>query len=125
MGMQLELMKEKRDRLSNELRKLNIWIEEAQNRSDRSKVFGEDSYPTGTIIKFLYRFPDQYRREAYEYAVLKCSNGLWYTTGPKSPKAFSWEDLVRWWLEGETTEFRILHSALGARKYAWDTCRED
>lgn len=30
----------------------------------------------------------------YDYAAVKAGDGLWYTTGPKSPKGYTWESLV-------------------------------
>lgn len=32
----------------------------------------------------------------YDYAALKAPDGLWYTTGPKSPKGFTWDQLIEW-----------------------------
>lgn len=30
----------------------------------------------------------------YDYAAVRAGDGLWYTTGPKSPKGYTWESLV-------------------------------
>lgn len=32
----------------------------------------------------------------YTYAATRAGDGLWYTTGPSSPKGYPWEDLVNW-----------------------------
>lgn len=37
---------------------------------------------------------------SYTYAAVRASDGLWYTTGPASPKGFAWSDLIQWILDG-------------------------
>lgn len=32
----------------------------------------------------------------YTYAAVKAGDGLWYTTGPRAPKGFTWDELVDW-----------------------------
>jgi hypothetical protein len=85
--------------------------------------FPDDNFPEGTVIKFdkvfgsweeagqipraypsyeqipnVYVVGVQYgvgRHRVYNYAAIKV-NGLWYTTGPKSPKGYDWDDLTEW-----------------------------
>lgn len=45
----------------------------------------------------------------YTYAATKASNGLWYTTGPSSPKGYTWEALVEWIADGK--EYNLWHAA--------------
>jgi hypothetical protein len=73
--------------------------------------FPDDNFPEGAVIKFdkvfssweearAYPSYEQFRtlydaHRAYNYAAIKV-NGLWYTTGPKSPKGYNWDDLTEW-----------------------------
>lgn len=34
--------------------------------------------------------------QLYDYAAIKAGDGLWYTTGPKTPKGYAWGELVEW-----------------------------
>lgn len=45
------------------------------------------------IIYFVKSFGGS--RE-YDYAALKAGDGKWYTTGPRSPKGYTWAELVDW-----------------------------
>jgi hypothetical protein len=59
-------------------------------------AYGEDNFEEGAVIRFTYIFRPH--GTEYSYAAIKCNN-LWYTTGPRAPKAYTWEDLVAWWIE--------------------------
>lgn len=37
----------------------------------------------------------------YTYAATKAGDGLWYTTGPNSPKGYTWEKMIEWIAEGK------------------------
>lgn len=51
--------------------------------------------PDGALVVwFRRRFA--IRGQEYTYAAVKASDGLWYTTGPASPKGYSWDELVQW-----------------------------
>lgn len=45
----------------------------------------------------------------YTYAAVKASDDLWYTTGPASPKGYTWSDLVQWVVDG-TEDAEIWHA---------------
>lgn len=32
----------------------------------------------------------------YTYAAVRANDGLWYTTGPNTPKGYSWDELIDW-----------------------------
>lgn len=32
----------------------------------------------------------------YTYAAVRCDNGLWSTTGPSSPKLYTWGEMIKW-----------------------------
>lgn len=81
--------------------------------------FGPDEFAAGTIITFNYAF--QVGGVRYMYAILKCDNGLWYSTGPKSPKAYSWTELTRWLNFGDANNFRVIQPKKGKRMINWDS----
>jgi hypothetical protein len=37
----------------------------------------------------------------YTYAAVRTKDGLWSTTGPKSPKRYRWNELVQWIYDGD------------------------
>lgn len=87
----------------------DFWVRQAElaltklNEIDR---FGSDTFKEGDVIRFTYVFPNGSTQ--YKYAAIKVK-GLWYSTGPRAPKAYTWDDLVSWWTEaqndvGETLE---------------------
>lgn len=47
----------------------------------------------GSVIKFKVRF--QPGGTKYSYAAIRAKN-LWYTTGPYSPKGYTWDELLCW-----------------------------
>lgn len=71
--------------------------------------YGPDDYPDGTIIKFRKRFGNS---TWYRYAAIK-AKGLWYTTGPRSPKGYTWDELTAWL--GDPENIRKLKVATGWR----------
>lgn len=54
--------------------------------------FGEDQ-EDGAVIAFKVRFSQG--GTSYDYAALR-GKGLWYTTGLRSPKAYTWQELISW-----------------------------
>lgn len=72
----IETMQEELDRIQN----LPL---EPQGISDGTCVIHwEARYPGGT--------------RTYTYAAVKAGDNLWYTTGPRSPKGYVWDDLILW-----------------------------
>jgi hypothetical protein len=47
----------------------------------------------GTVLWFVKTFGGF---QEYTYAVVKAGDGLWYTTGPRSPKGYTWDELIEW-----------------------------
>lgn len=43
----------------------------------------------------------------YTYAAVKAGDGLWYTTGPKSPGGYSWQQLIEWILDDGDQDTQI------------------
>lgn len=61
-----------------------------------------DAFPPVTIAQFGDDYDMAVQNAAtvthsaiYHYAAIRV-NGLWYTTGPKAPKGFPWEELLTW-----------------------------
>jgi hypothetical protein len=81
-------------------------LEHAEKARAERERFGEDDYPDQAVITFDKTFPGGTR--VYHYAAMKTIHledqygnnqepyGLWYTTGPKSPKGYTWDELVNW-----------------------------
>lgn len=79
------------------IRQAELAIERAQSEIDRvlrlpdEPVFPDDA---PQVIYFQHRF--NRNSPVYDYAAIKASDGLWYTTGPASPKGYTWDQLIDW-----------------------------
>jgi hypothetical protein len=65
----------------------------AQLKKELKRLKDRPNEPTenGNIISFHKQFSGG--GTVYSYAAIKAA-GLWYTTGPKSPKGYSWDELL-------------------------------
>lgn len=54
--------------------------------------YGED-HEDKTVIAFRAMFVPNGR--VYDYSAIR-AEGLWYTTGPRTPKGFTWAELIAW-----------------------------
>lgn len=98
---QIVVSQSNRTRKVQELRRL---IAEANETLRLMERFGPDDYAEGTVIKFEKQF---HRGERwYSYSAIK-AGGVWYTTGPQSPKAYSWDDLTDWLASGDVRDFAV------------------
>lgn len=61
--------------------------------------------PEGSVIRFNMQFDGH--GTVYDYAAIHCGDGKWYTTGPRSPKGYTWDQLLDW-MEGHTEGFQVL-----------------
>jgi hypothetical protein len=73
-------------------------IERAQRKIDRLLSLPEEPTtddPDGALVVW---FEHKFNRtsKSYTYAAVKAGDGLWYTTGPSSPKGYTWDELVDW-----------------------------
>lgn len=75
---------------------------------ERKRAFlddlGGDIYADGDVIRFEKVFVEG--GKAYSYAAIKAA-GLWFTTGPKSPKGYTWIELCLWLVSGDVPTTRI------------------
>jgi hypothetical protein len=53
----------------------------------------DDEFEDGSVITFKKQFHDGVNARLYTYAAVKY-DGVWSTTGPRSPKGIHWEDLL-------------------------------
>ena len=101
--------------LERQAARLLKYAEEARIEAER---WGEDDFPDGAVITFTKRFPGG--TIDYAYAAIKTVHHnrnlttgagedlhLWYTTGPKSPKGYTWEELTTWMGEGVKEVFYV------------------
>lgn len=65
------------------------------------------------VIYFKLRFAPNinvYNGESwskwYNYAALKCNN-VWYSTGPKAPKAYTDDQMIQWWMDNDVIDIHI------------------
>lgn len=68
-------------------------LRQLEELEEKYAKYGEDECEDGVVVIFDYQFVPGGR--VYSYAAIK-AGGLWYTTGPKSPKAFTWEQFIDW-----------------------------
>jgi hypothetical protein len=88
---------------------LQAQIDEAANiaaraRLELERIGARPKEPEGenAIIRFQYQFHRGGR--VYNYAAVK-AGGLWYTTGPQSPKGYTWQELSDWLAESTLEPF--------------------
>lgn len=61
--------------------------------------------PIGSVIRFNMQFGG--RGTVYEYAAIHAGDDLWYTSGPRSPKGYTWDQLLDW-MEDGTDAYQLL-----------------
>ncbi len=76
----------KSDNIQRQMAALATAYDEAESR------YGIEPKKNGSVIRWRMRF--QKGGVKYTYAAIKA--GLWYTTGPNSPKGYTWDELVSW-----------------------------
>jgi hypothetical protein len=65
---------------------------------DEPEVEGDEP----NVIWFTKVFQNGSRE--YTYAAVKAGDRLWYTSGPNTPKGYTWEALVEWIYDGRSAE---------------------
>lgn len=74
-------------------------LKELERLTRLDRYIALESAEDGTIIRFQRRWSNS-SSMAYSYAAIKHSGSRWSTTGPKSPKDYSWQELLPWIVEG-------------------------
>ncbi len=76
-------------------RQIDKDIERLDEDIERLDEIGSDTWPEGTVFRFEKIFVPYGR--VYTYATIKAGTGsdCWYTTGPKNPGPFTWDELIR------------------------------
>lgn len=87
------------DALRRELAAAEYRLAERQRKearlADAIDRFGtDDRLVDGCVIMFNKTFSTN-RAKVYNYAAIR-ADGRWFTTGPKSPKSYTWAELVSW-----------------------------
>lgn len=99
--------------LESELERLDRSYEQRAERI-RTRLaeldrFGDDPFADGDVIVFNLMFIQdkgttwERRSKPYHYAAVRY-NGLWSTTGPKSPKEQTWYALMKWIDDNDTVD---------------------
>lgn len=68
-------------------------LERAQEQID--KLLNRKNEPRGKKRNVIFYRKTFDNGITYTYAAVR-AKGLWYTTGPKSPKGFTWDELLDW-----------------------------
>lgn len=64
-------------------------------------AYGEDVYPVGTVITFDKVYGTIGSGKTYSYAVLKATDGDWYTTGSANNAGrYNWDTLIEFLVSG-------------------------
>ena len=83
--------------MSKKIERLRRQINYLYDEIEKRERFPEDNFKEGTVIKYRKRFTPGGIN--YRYAAIKV-NGLWFTTGPRSPKGYTWDELTEWMDDG-------------------------
>jgi len=114
----LEMYKTEVERADALERQAARLLEHAAHMREQAERFGPDDYPNGAVIVFDKVFTPGGR--VYNYAAIKTIHAntsdytgrvghfeLWYTTGPKSPKGYTWDELIKWMGDGVEEIFYV------------------
>ena len=94
----------RRDTILSRMRALETELSEIDS-FPRNEDFRE-----GDIIAFTLTGPNHHgNAKVFLYAAIKGTDGLWSTTGPRSPKSYVWDDLISWFLTNNITEIRRMN----------------
>jgi hypothetical protein len=84
------------ERLAAERERIEARLAAVDNQMATLAAMPQDDFDDGNVVCFEKSFGGSY---FYSYAAIKW-DGLWYTTGPRSPKAYTWDRLVEWMQSG-------------------------
>lgn len=84
---------ERLERVAYEARQRAQFLRTLPTQPKRVRVVEGQKQPKAGVIFFERTFGGT---RVYTYAAVKASDGLWYTTGPRTPKGFQWRELIAW-----------------------------
>lgn len=80
--------------IDSQIAYLEARLEKAREQQERIAALPDfEAFPDESVLFFRMQF--QEGGQSYTYAMIKC-NGLWYTTGPRSPKAYTSDTILEW-----------------------------
>lgn len=91
-----EALSPKEDAVGVETKKERLLARREQIEQELLRLESLPTEPEGTGEHAVIFFSKQFHSGgvSYDYAAIKASNGLWYTTGPRAPKGYTWDQLV-------------------------------
>ena len=92
--------------MAREIERIEAEIRRLKERRRHLRQMPQDNYQDGTVIVFTKRFSEDRFARVYRYAAIK-SEGMWYTTGPKTRTPWVWEQLMDW-LKGDLHTLRVV-----------------
>src|SRR5258706_13026855 len=98
-----------KEQINNERQAHYLELARLADELDRiTKLPEQPAVEDGTVIRWHMRFRNQqepwrniseFGSRVYTYAAVYCGDTeTWFSTGPKSPKAYTWERLMEWLL---------------------------
>lgn len=84
--------------------RLQAQIDRLQAELDRVALLPGEPDNDPNVIWFEKTFGGN---RAFTYAAVKAGDGYWYTTGPKTPKSYLWQQLIEWIYQDEADEPEI------------------
>lgn len=90
---------------AREIQRLEMVARQAQERLLYLQSLPAEPEGKNPVIKFKRRFTPGGKK--YTYAAIRTAQG-WYTTGPRTPKAYAWQDLITWINEIEPVDVKIM-----------------
>lgn len=84
--------------MERRIRSAERTIERAQAQIDHLLSLPDEPEVTDKDGALAIWFERRFQRGGtkYTYAAVKAGDGLWYTTGPQSPKGYTWIQLIDW-----------------------------
>lgn len=87
--------------LDPDITALQRTIERAQAKIDYlASLPDEPEVDEDGVAVIFFKKTFHHGGRTYDYAAIKSRNGRWNTTGPQSPKDYSWKQLVKWIKDG-------------------------
>lgn len=83
-------------------------LKEADRLAERVAFLDElPTEPVGDDGTTVIWFEKQMGSRVYTYAAVRTVDGLWSTTGPKSPKRYRWTELIQWIFENGNEDAEV------------------